>query len=508
MCPLILQHLTPRSRMSVLWHLCVALACAPLGDLHAETAVAAMIYVAAADTPNPSGATLSATGTDDGRTLQQALRLLGPQGGEIRLLPGTFVLDSAGRHVTIPSNVTINGSGAAVIECRVAGQQGALRFADCHNVTIRGIRFRSTGDAHAAMFAMMNVGTGKSRFVTVEHCDFEGFSSYALRMNMPGRNFRFIHNRLRTMGTVGKGGSAINGARMIDSLIGWNQIEDCGVDAGDWAIYISAGGARNLQVVGNSIFRCAAGIKDLGDGSDRKILISQNTIEGVHKGRSIALGGCRDIIVTNNLITMQPGGQGIGTETSVHHLRIAGNVIDMNGAGQQGGTAIEVAADDSSFVSVVNNHVFGGHPTSTCIRLTTVKQGLISGNLLQVEKGTTAAGNSSGGCGIHVGRPGSPHVWDLLVQGNRIYSPVSRNVAIQLSAGTGPRPKSAIQIQGNSIRGFQFALTLDRQQGGSYRDVIIRGNTSQTAPLLGKRTTADRGIVVADNIDPTTIAPP
>ena len=180
----------------------------------------------------------------------------------------------------------------------------------------------------------------------------------------------------------------------------------------------------------------------------------------------------------------------------------------MNGAGQQGGTAIEVAADDSTFVSVIDNHVFGGHPSSTCIRMATVKQGLISGNLLKVEKGITPAGDSFGGCGIHVGRVGSPHVWDLLVQGNRIDSPVSRNVAIKLSAGSGPRPKSSIQIQGNSFNGFQFAITLDRQRGGTYRDVVIRGNTSRTAPLLGKRSADDSGIVVAGNIDPSTFPPP
>ena len=223
------------------------------GGVCDEPKIPGAITVAAADSRDRQRADLVADGHNDAAQLQEAMARLGKNGGVVRLLPGHYRLDSAGSHVDVPSGTTLDGGGAAVLECLVSGQQGALRFTDVHDVVVRGVRFTSTGDDKAAMFAMMNVGTGKSRDVTVRDCRFSGFRNYALRMNMPGTGFRFIHNHLEEMGRVGKGGSAINGARMIDSLIGWNTVRRCGVDAGDWAIYVSGGGARNLQIVGNTI---------------------------------------------------------------------------------------------------------------------------------------------------------------------------------------------------------------------------------------------------------------
>lgn len=469
-----------------------------------ENKNAGIISVAAADSPDRERADLVADGRDDGAQLREAFARLGPGGGTVRLLPGHYRLDSSSS-VEVPSNVTLDGGGTAVLECLAAGQHGALRLSDVHDVVIRGVRFHSSGDEKAAMFAMMNVGTGKSRDVTVRDCRFSGFTNYALRMNMPGTRFRFIHNHLHDMGRVGKGGSAINGARMIDSLIGWNTVERCGVDAGDWAIYISGGGARNLQVVGNTIRDCAAGIKDLGDGSDRKIIIARNVIEGITKGRSIALGGCRDVLVTGNMITMGNGGAGIGTETSIHHVVISNNVIDMNGHGSAHQPGIGVASDDSSFISILGNQVFGGHPTATCIHVATVQHGVISNNLLRVSSGTVNGAQFCGG-GILIGRAGTPHAWHLLVSGNRIHSPITRNVGIHLVAGpasgAATPPKSNIQLLGNTIDGFQFAITLDRQRGGRYRDVVIRGNTSTRSPLVGKRSENDERIVIESNTEP------
>ena len=499
------RHLALTRGPAILLAMSLGLCSIPSGTGGTETP-AATVRLAAADTPSPAGADLIADGRDDGQQLQAAFDRLGELGGVVYLMPGHYRLDSAGQTVNVPSHTTLDGGGAAVLECLVTGQQGALRFSDVENVTIRGLHFTSTGDEHAAMFAMMNVGSGRSRDITVQHCRFTGFTNYALRMNMPGTRFRFIHNRLSDMGRVGKGGSAINGARMIDSLIGWNTVNRCGVDAGDWGIYISGGGARNLQVVGNTLRQCAAGIKDLGDGSDRKIVISQNLIEGTRRGRSIALGGCRDVLVSDNIITLGTGGAAIGTETSVQQVLISRNVIDMNGAGRQGGAGIEIAADDSSFVSIVGNQVFGGHPTSTCIRVTTVQHGVISDNLLRVRRGMLADA-AFGGCGIQIGRPATPHAWHLLVSGNRIHSPVGRNVGIQLTAGPGPVAKSHVQLIGNTLQGFQFAITLDRMRGGRYRDVVIRGNTSTSAPLVGKQSEIDERIVIEGNTEPSARGP-
>ena len=288
---------------------------------------------------------------------------------------------------------------------------------------------------------------------------------------MPGTRFRFIHNHLQNMGRVGKGGSAINGARMIDSLIGWNTVEGCGVDAGDWGIYISGGGARNLQVV------------------------------GIRHGRSIALGGCRDVLVTGNMITMGNGAAGIGTETAIHHVTISNNIVDMNGLGRQGQSGIAIASDDSSFVSITGNQVFGGHPTSICLHVSTLQHGVISGNLLRVSKGTVNGG-TFGGCGIRIGRVASPDAWHLLVSGNRIHSPITRNVGIQLVAGGIGSIKSHVQLVNNTFDGFQFAIALDRQSGGRYRDVVIRGNTSTRSPLVGKHSSADTRIVIQHNTEP------
>ena len=476
----------------------------PVSVVAEEKGDARFVSVAASDSPGGERADLLADGEDDGAQLREAFARLGPLGGTVRLLPGHYRLDSS-NFVEVPSNVTLDGGGVAVLECLEAGQHGALRLSDVHNVLIRGVRFHSTGDEQAARFAMMNVGTGKSRDVTVRDCRFSGFTGYALRMNRPGTRFRFIHNHLHDMGRVGKGGSAINGARMIDSVIGWNTVERCGVDAGDWGIYISGGGARNVQVVGNTIRDCGAGIKDLGDGSDRKIVISGNVIEGITKGRSIALGGCRDVLVTGNMITMGNGGAGIGTETSIHHVVISNNVIDMNGHGSALQPGIGVASDDSSFISILGNQVFGGHPTATCIHVATVQHGVIANNLLRVSSGTVE-GSEFGGRGIRIGRAGTPHAWHLLVSDNRIHSPIRRNVGIHLVAGPvsdgAAPPKSDIQLLGNTIDGFQFAITLDRESGGRYRDVVIRNNTSTRSPLVGKRSEKDERIVIESNTEP------
>ena len=472
------------------------------GGVCDEPKIPGAITVAAADSRDRQRADLVADGHNDAAQLQEAMARLGKNGGVVRLLPGHYRLDSAGSHVDVPSGTTLDGGGAAVLECLVSGQQGALRFTDVHDVVVRGVRFTSTGDDKAAMFAMMNVGTGKSRDVTVRDCRFSGFRNYALRMNMPGTRFRFVHNHLEEMGRVGKGGSAINGARMIDSLIGWNTVRRCGGDAGDWAIYVSGGGARNLQIVGNTIRDCAAGIKDLGDGSDRKILIARNVIEGITRGRSIALGGCRDVMVTGNMITMGNGAAGIGTETTVHHVVISNNIIDMNGRGRQGGSGIGIASDDSSFVTINGNQVFGGHPDSVCLHVATVQHGVISNNLLRVSKGRVNGGDV-GGCGIRIGRPSTPHDWHLLVSGNRIHSPITRNVGIHLVAGGADSVKSHVQLLNNTVDGFQFAISLDRQVGGRYSDVTIRGNTSTRSPLVAKQSRADRRVVIQGNSEPT-----
>ena len=459
------------------------------------------VVVRAADSPESSAADLVADGKDDREEIQRALDSLGPHGGSVILRPGNYRLDSSSQ-IRVPSNVRIAGGGQATLHCTVKGQHGAFLIDDAHDVVFEGLRFRSTADQRAAMFAIMNVGTGKSSDVTIRHCDFSGFRNYALRMNQPGTRFRFVRNHVWRMGTVGKGGSAINGARMIDSIIGWNFVEDCGVDAGDWGIYISGGGARNLQVVGNTIRRCAAGIKDLGDGSDRKIVIARNVIEGITKGQSIALGGCRDVLVTGNMVTMGNGGAKIGTETSIHHVVISNNIVDMNGFGGPLQPAIGVTSDDSTDVSITGNHVFGGGPSATSIAMSTVQGGLIANNLIRVGHGKVG-GAAAGGCGIRIGRAGTPHAWHLLVTGNSIQSSVNRNVGIHLVTGkpAGPDapPKSDIQISGNYIRGFQFAITLDRQRGGRYRNVVIRGNTSTSAPIVGKLNDADTAIVIEGN---------
>jgi len=461
------------------------------------------VVIGTARSSTKDRADLVVDGRDDGFELRKAFARLGPQGGTVRLLPGRYRLDSS-TPVQVPSNTTLDGGGNAIIECSVKGQHGALWLKDVHDVVIRGVRFESSDNDSAAMFAMMNVGTGKSRDVTIRDCHFAGFKTYALRMNQPGTRFRFIHNHLRRMGCVGKGGSAINGARMIDSLIGWNFVEHCGVDAGDWAIYVSAGGARNLQIVGNTIRDCAAGIKDLGDGSDRKILIARNVISGIRRGRSIALGGCRNVLVTGNMITMGNGAAGIGTETTIHQVVISNNIIDMNGKGSTLQPAIGVAADDSTDISIINNQVSGGGPNASCIVVATVKGGLIANNLLRVGHGKVG-GVLMGGCGIRIGRLGTPHAWHLLVTGNLIQSPVSRNAGIQLTTGKATAkspPKSDVQLVGNTIRGFQFAITLDRNGAGRYRNVVIRGNTSSSAPLVGKMASNDERITIESNTSP------
>ena len=217
--------------------------------------------------------------------------------------------------------------------------------------------------------------------------------------------------------------------------------------------------------------------------------------------RSIALGGCRDVLVTGNMITMGNGGAGIGTETTVHHVVISNNIIDMNGRGRQGGSGIGIASDDSSFVTITGNQVFGGHPDSVCLHVATVQHGVVSNNLLRVSKGKVN-GSEFGGCGIRIGRTSSPHDWHLLVSGNRIHSPITRNVGIHLVAGGADSVKSHIQLLNNTIDGFQFAISMDRQSGGRYSDVAIRGNTSTRSPLVGKQSSADRRVVIEGNSEP------
>ena len=105
------------------------------------------------------------------------------------------------------------------------------------------------------------------------------------------------------------------------------------------------GGAHNLQIAGNTIRDCAAGIKDSGDGSDRKIIIVRNLIEDITRGRSIAPGGYRDVRVTGNMITMGNDRTGIGIETSIHQVVISNNIVGMNGRGSTLQPVIGVAAD-------------------------------------------------------------------------------------------------------------------------------------------------------------------
>ena len=133
--------------------------------------------------------------------------------------------------------------------------------------------------------------------------------------------------------------------------------------------------------------------------------------------------------------------------------------------------------------------------------MATVQHGVVSNNLLRVSKGKVN-GSDFGGCGIRIGRASSPHDWHLLVSGNRIHSPITRNVGIHLVAGGADSVKSHIQLLNNTIDGFQFAISMDRQSGGRYSDVAIRGNTSTRSPLVGKQSSADRRVVIEGNSEP------
>ena len=134
-----------------------------------------------------------------------------------------------------------------------------------------------------------------------------------------------------------------------------------------------------------------------------------------------------------------------------------------------------------------------------------MQHGVVSNNLLRVRRGIVNGAPFCGG-GILIGRSGTPHAWHLLVSGNQIYAPITRNVGIHLVAGptsgAATPPKSNIQLLGNTIDGFQFAISLDRNRGGRYRDVVIRGNTSTRSPLVGKRTANDERIVIESNTEP------
>ena len=64
------------------------------------------------------------------------------------------------------------------------------------------------------------------------------------------------------------------------------------------------------------------------------------------------------------------------------------------------------------------------------------------------------------------------------------------------------RVTQVIQLLGNTIDGFQFAITLDRQRGGRYRDVVIRGSTGTRSRLVGKRSENAERIVIESNTEP------
>lgn len=363
----------------------------------------AVVYVAAPDTPSDLAymAKYKCDGTADDVEIQQAIASLPAQGGEVVLLVGTYLTDTA---ITIPDNVVVRGQGPGTVVRKVTDAGGgttdgvfensdsvsgnsnliirdmsiyagtgvdtsaifwdnvtigliagitaieagdgvnfagreAVRAQNCDRVLIENSELGGFSDS--VRFGGFSTGTPTIDSV-IQNCQIYGAGNDAVTMSSDSQRIRIMNNR---MDQPGSNAIEVNGS---ECLVSGNVVVDGGIDG------IDVAGSSNL-IVDNTILVTLAGYTTHGiDVGGNGNVIRGNSIIGqtpsICPDTGIEVGGGYNIVSNNNISTVlfDAIDAAAGTE-----IQILGNAIYDFGVASSGEHA---GIRTSSFNTIIANN--------------------------------------------------------------------------------------------------------------------------------------------------------
>jgi parallel beta-helix repeat protein len=356
---------------------------------------------------NPDAADFVNTSTTSAQTIiNSALTALPSGGGTVYLMEGTYIIDG---NISVPSNVTIIGSGASTIlkmkntlgssldmVVNSNTSTGNTRIT-IQNLKLDGNKSNNSNSSDGIHMSKIGSGTGASALpgLTLNAVSVENFTDDGLDVstaaNLSIDNSFFIGNTSNGMASThlinssitgdsflgnGNVGISLNGNATGDTLIG-NVINGNG--SGGINAAAGSGAVNNNNTISGNTVTSNAGIGILlngsGGGSITATVVSGNTVSANTTG--IRLSSTSGDSVTGNTITTNSS-DGINLLSANTNIINGNKIHDSGGSG--GSDGINVTTSDNN--SITNNDITdtAGTGAAHAIEIVSGTSNYLSGN--------------------------------------------------------------------------------------------------------------------------------
>ncbi|MDL2342274.1 MAG: right-handed parallel beta-helix repeat-containing protein [Patescibacteria group bacterium] len=435
------------------------------GKWQADRSVATKIVADGSTSQNPEAAdfVVPAAGTSAQTTINAAIAALPAAGGTIYLREGTYTVDGA---ITLPSNVTLIGAGAAsriLAKASLAASINMITSTSTDHVTVSNLKLDGNsvnqGSFGAYGISMTLVGSGsgntgktgaKIMNVVVVETDRDGIQ-LANNRNSLISGSTVIHS-----GLGGYAGIYLNGS--LYTTVTGNLVEG----GGSQGIYLvgstyntligntTQGGARpfnlalndNYNVItGNTITGGSIGNLFLATSSNNSVTGNTISSSGGNDAFQLTSGASRNTISGNNFY--DNGSSGATSTISIDGTSNA-NLLTGNTITDTAGTGYAISIASGSAGNYLSNNVYSGTGATS---ISDAGAGTIYANQLNAS-GDLILKSTSGKVGINTLTPtealnvynGNLQVDYGNIKFNQVTAPTAPTVAVNATAGnlTGP----------------------------------------------------------------------
>ncbi len=381
-------------------------------------------------TPPAARVLVDPAGRGDCTTIQEALDALPATGGRIQLADGTHSIAAA---ITISgkTNIIIEGGPAAIVDCDAIGVNHGITLTNCTNIHIRGFQFaRTLANAAKGFIALTGTNSGHKfenlYFNATAVCSGIYGTGLAATTDILVQGCTFVHTGFCGgvyLVVTTTGGKRI---RIVD-----NSFYDA--NAGGWGVYINGAAAgtvlmADVAIADNTFENHATAIRGYGEGYNRNISITGNTILGGGEGIAFFNYGA----FTDQYISVVGNTLRDLTDVAINirgsYIDVTGNVIKDSTKGIAGlyqycnvvgnllyscsNTSIEVAGTGAN---ITGNLIISG--SGNGIYLTAAGYSIVSHNTIHSTVGSIYL-NTSHAC---------------VVEGNALYAPSGDGIQVSAS---------------------------------------------------------------------------
>jgi parallel beta-helix repeat protein len=403
----------------------------------------------------PEGADYVNTSTTSAQTtIQSALTAVGNAGGgTVYLMEGTYIIDGG---ISIPSNVTLMGSGATtIIKLKNAANIavpmiGQVNWATDKSIGIKNLKLDGNKSTQSSGESAINLAnnSGTSAGFTVEGVTIVDPFLYGIYAE--GSNNLIQNNTIVTPGF-----RALYLFTFTNSVISGNYI----TGAGDYGIRLSTGATNNV-LSGNTV------LSTTGTGIGISVADSNNTITG----NQVSSNGAYGVEIAGGLLNTISGNtitsnatRGISLTAGAETNTVNGNTLSNNG-GTTTNNAIYLAGSSDSN-NITSNHISDSSCTTNCYAINVSSSAIDATYLADNFIGPNETINDLGNGTIYANQlDGSGNLLSRSIGGGSSFGKTTAGTTldIQGSLRTGPLPTPAsptlavVGTTGSTVRRYQI----------------------------------------------------